>query len=104
MIGSVLGELWGHWFNDWLQRRYIQTHNGVYVLESRLWGCWAPTVLVFVSLVLYGQALQHSLHWAVLLVSWGFLAFGIIATMTAVSAYILGEQHEGAKPTVRLSI
>jgi len=90
MIGAVLGELWGHWFNDWLCRRYVKRHNGIYVLENRLWGCYAPTLLFFLSLILYGQALQHTLHWAVLLVAWGMVAFGIVACTTAVSAYILG--------------
>ena len=90
VVGAVLGQLWGHWFNDWLCRRFVQRHNGIYVLENRLWACYAPTLLFLLALVLYGQALQHSLHWAILLVAWALVAFGIVACTTAVSAYILG--------------
>lgn len=38
MIGAVVGECWGHWFNQWLQDSYIRKHGGTYVLENRLWG------------------------------------------------------------------
>lgn len=89
MIGAVLGELWGHWFNDWLFHRYIRRHNGSYSIENRLWGTYPPTLICFVGLILYGEAIQHTLHWMVLLLAWAFMAFGMVATMTAVSAYCL---------------
>ena len=38
MLGALIGELWGHWFNQWLQNSYIRKHGGIYVLENRLWG------------------------------------------------------------------
>ena len=40
IVGSLVGELWGHWFNDFLCNRYIRTHNGEYQPENRLWGVW----------------------------------------------------------------
>ena len=89
LVGSILGGLWGHWFNDFLCHRYIKRHNGKYVLENRLWGAYLPTLVMFVALVLYGQALQHAMHWMVLLLAWGFLGFAFIAAITAVSAYAL---------------
>ena len=89
MIGAILGEVWGHWFNDFLQKRYVKRHNGTWVLEQRLWGNWAPAFLMFLALVLYGQALQHTLHWMVLLFAWALLAFAVVATTTATSAYVL---------------
>lgn len=89
MIGAVIGEIWGQWFNDWLCARYIRTHNGSYSLENRLWGTYAPTLIGFAGLVLYGQALQHALHWMALLVAWSCVAFAMIAATTAVSAYCL---------------
>ncbi|KAK5131682.1 hypothetical protein LTR08_000736 [Meristemomyces frigidus] len=89
IIGAVLGEVWGHVFNDWLCTRYIRQHNGTYVLENRLWGTYAPTLVGFAGLVLYGQALQHTLHWAALLIAWACLAFSMVAATTAVSAYCL---------------
>lgn len=89
IVGAIIGEIWGHWFNDWLCARYIRKHNGVYVLESRLWGTYAPTLVGFAGLILYGQALQHTLHWMALMVAWACIAFSMIAATTAVSAYCL---------------
>ena len=89
IIGCFVGQIWGHWFNDFLCRRYIRRHNGKYVLENRLWGTYGPVLLMFTAFVLYGQAIQHALHWIVLLLAWAFLTSGFIATTTAVSAYAL---------------
>lgn len=38
MIGAIVGEIWGHWFNQWLQNSFIRKHGGKYILENRLWG------------------------------------------------------------------
>ena len=89
MIGAGLGELWGHWFNDFLLARHLRAHKGSYTVENRLWGVYTPAVVAFVGLILYGQALQHTLHWMALLVAWACVAFGMIAATTAVSAYCL---------------
>lgn len=89
LIGAVLGELVGHWFNDWLCARYISRHGGLYVLENRLWGAYAPTIIAFGSLILYGQALKYALHWSAPLVAWGGLTFSLIAGSTVVAAYTL---------------
>lgn len=88
-IGACAGEVSGHWFNDFIQRRYIKKNNGKWVLEHRLWGNYAPALLMFTALVLYGQTLQHYFHWMVLLFAWAMLAFAICATTTACSAYIV---------------
>lgn len=71
-IGAIIGALWGDWFNSWLQARYIRSHAGVYVLENRLWGTYAPTLVSFTGLILFGQTLEHSMHWIGLLIGWGF--------------------------------
>lgn len=89
IVGALLGGIWGHWFNDWLCERYIRKHQGVYVLENRLWGAYPPTLIGFAGLVLYGQALQHALHWSALLIGWGGVAFALVASTTSISAYCL---------------
>lgn len=89
LIGACIGEIWGHWFNDFLQRSYIRRHNGIYVLENRLWGTYVPTFIGITGLILYGQSFQHILHWMVILVAWAMIAFSMIAGTTAVSAYCL---------------
>ncbi|KAL9065088.1 MAG: hypothetical protein Q9157_007599 [Trypethelium eluteriae] len=82
MIGAGLGELWGYWFNDFLLRRHLRTHEGSYTVENRLWGVYTPAVIAFVGLILYGQALQHTLHWIALLVAWACVAFVAGANVT----------------------
>lgn len=89
LIGAIIGELWGHWFNDWLCARYIRRHDGVYVLENRLWGAYLPSFFLFGALILYGEALEHSLKWPALLIAWAFLTFALIAGTTPVTAYAL---------------
>jgi hypothetical protein len=88
-IGALIGAVWGDWFNSWLQTRYIRSHAGVYVLENRLWGTYAPTLVSFTGLILFGQTLEHSMHWIGLLIGWAFLAFAVVSATTAVSAYCL---------------
>ena len=89
MIGVILGELWGHFFNDWLCNRYLRTHNGIYVPENRLWACWITAALDISALIIFGQMLQHGLSWAGLAVSWAGVSFATLASTVAVSAYAL---------------
>jgi len=89
MLGAFLGGAWGHFFNDWLANRYIRTHDGRFKAEIRLLGTYAPTLIGFVGLVLFGQALQHGLHWIAIELAWSFIAFAMVAATTAVSAYCL---------------
>ncbi|OJD35361.1 mfs transporter [Diplodia corticola] len=88
-IGSVVGELYGHWFNDWLCTRYIRKHNGKYRPENRLWSCYPGLVLGVAGLVIYGQALQHQLSWVVLAVGYGVYAVAQMAVPVAIIAYLL---------------
>ncbi|KAK4552532.1 hypothetical protein LTR86_010376 [Recurvomyces mirabilis] len=89
MIGDFVGEVWGHYFNDFVANWYIRTHNGFWVSEVRLWGTYMPTLVGFAGLVLIGQTLQQGLHWISLCVGWGFLVFAMVSATTAVSAYCL---------------
>lgn len=89
MIGAFIGGAWGNFFNDWLANRYIRTHNGRWIPETRLWGTYLPTIIGFMGLVLFGEALQHGLHWISIEFAWSFIAFAMVAATTAVSAYTL---------------
>lgn len=89
IIGSILGDIWGNWFNDWLAERHIRTHNGVYHPESRLWAIWPATVVAITSLVLIGQVLEHELSWVGLAFGWGMFSFAVLADTVAISAYVL---------------
>jgi hypothetical protein len=89
MIGTVLAELWGHWFNDYLCLRYIRTHNGRFKPESRLTGVYPAWIIGIGGLVLFGQALHHDLPWVAVAFGWGMNCFSTLGTTAAVSAYLL---------------
>ena len=89
MTGVLLAEIWGHWFNDWLCRNYLRKHNDVYKPENRLWGVYPAAFAGVVSLIIYGQVLQHSLSWVGIAFGWGMNSFGMLAATTAISAYAL---------------
>ena len=85
----MIGELWGHWYNQYLQNSYIRRHDGKYVLENRLWGVWPATIVGIIGYIVYGQAIEKVLHESAVLISWAMIAFSMIAGTTAVSAYCL---------------
>jgi hypothetical protein len=89
MIGTVLAEGWGHWFNDFLCKSYIRTHGGRYKPENRLWGVYPAWIIGIAGLVLFGQALQHHLPWYAIAIGWAMNCFSTLGTTTAVSAYLL---------------
>jgi MFS family permease len=89
MIGTILAEFWGHWFNDFLANRYIRTHGGKYKPENRLWGVYPPWILGMAGLVLFGETLQHQLSWVGIAFGWGMNCFSTLGTTVAISAYIL---------------
>jgi len=89
MIGSVVGEFWSNWLQDYLSNSYIRRHAGSFNLEHRLWGCYPAALVCFVGLVLFGQAVQHQLHWIVLLIAWGFVSFSMMSAVGVVSTYAI---------------
>jgi hypothetical protein len=91
VIGAILAQLWGHWFNDVLMRRSLRTTDGKVSNkpEIRLLGVFIPWVITFAGLVLFGEVLQHRLPWPVLAVAWGANTFGCVASIVPVEAYLL---------------
>jgi len=89
IVGAIVGEFWGHFFNDFLCNLYIKTHDGKYKPENRLWGVWIPCAFGISAMVLYGQTLQKELPVIGLAAAWALMAFAQIASTTAISAYLL---------------
>jgi hypothetical protein len=89
MIGTVLAEIWGHFFNDYLCTSYIRNHNGRFKPEHRLWAVYPAWVIGLAGLVLFGQALQHDLPWVAIAFGWGMNCFSTLGTTAAISAYLL---------------
>ena len=89
IVGIVLGEIFGHYFNDFLARRYIQKHKGVYEAEARLPAIYISGVFMAAGLILLGQALYRHLSIAAVIVGWGMESFGVMTASVAVSAYVV---------------
>lgn len=94
VVGVLLGEIFGHFANDWLARRHINKHGGVYEPEVRLWMIYLSAVCMAAGLVLLGQALEGGLSPAAVVMGWGLHTFGVMTTSVAVSAYVLDSHPE----------
>jgi MFS family permease len=89
IVGSIVGELWGHWFNDFLCKRYLRKHNGKYEPEDRLWGTYIGFGFSVSALVLYGQTLAKQLPVIGLAAAWALESFAAQSIVTAINAYVL---------------
>jgi hypothetical protein len=87
VVGVFLGELFGHYANDWLARRYIRRHKGVFEPEVRLINGELAAVLMIAGLVLVGQALHLHLQVAAVIVGWGMHVVGIMILSVTTFAY-----------------
>ena len=85
MLGTIAAEIWGHWFNDEIARRYIERYGP----ECRLTAAYPAVAIGVLGLIVFGQTLQHHLSWAGIAFGWAMLCFCTLASMTAVSAYML---------------
>lgn len=88
-VAILIGELFGHYFNDWIATRYVKKHNGLFVPEARLWTNYIGGVFMVPGLVLVGQTLEHHLHWAGIVLGWGMFQFGVMIVSVATVAYVL---------------
>ncbi|KAM0257904.1 hypothetical protein ACHAPA_011505 [Fusarium lateritium] len=89
IVGVFIGEIFGHFFNDHLTRRYVRKHNGVFKPEARLATIYISAIPMISGLVLMGQALHRHLSVAAIVIGWGMHAFGIMLTSVAVASYLL---------------
>ncbi|PVH68467.1 MFS general substrate transporter [Cadophora sp. DSE1049] len=88
LVGVGVGELFGHFFNDWVADRYIRRHNGTFVPEARLITNYLVTLIMVPGLVLLGQVLEKHLHWIGIVFGWGMYTAGACALSVALFAYM----------------
>ncbi|PWW79971.1 MFS transporter [Tuber magnatum] len=89
MIGVILGELWGHFVNDFIQARSIRKNKGLFEPESRLWAIHFSTGFTAVGLGLLGIGLQNLWSWGVIALLWGAYIWSLMISTVATSAYVL---------------
>ncbi|KAJ6006996.1 major facilitator superfamily domain-containing protein [Penicillium canescens] len=87
--GVVIGEVFGHFFNDYLARRYVHKHRGVFEPEQRLWMAYISIGLMAPALILVGEALRYHLNVAAIVFGWGTFVVGCMTMSVAVQAYLL---------------
>ncbi|KAI9717812.1 MAG: hypothetical protein M1812_004541 [Candelaria pacifica] len=88
-VAVIIGEFFGHFFNDFLAHNYIKRHSGLFKPEVRLYMNYLASLFMIPGLVLLGFALGKHWHWGVIVVGWGLYAFGVILASVAITTYSL---------------
>ncbi|KAF4470718.1 monophenol monooxygenase [Fusarium albosuccineum] len=88
-VAVFLGELFGHYFNDYMAHRYIKKHHGLYEPEVRLWTIYISIAFMVPALILVGQAFARTLHISAAIMGWGTYIFGLMLMSVSVTAYAL---------------
>ncbi|MCJ1483012.1 hypothetical protein MMC06_003178, partial [Schaereria dolodes] len=99
IVAVILGEAFGHFFNDFLANRYVRSHGGLFKSESRLSTIYIATVFMIPGLILVGQALQQHLSVGAIIMGWGMYVFGVMTASVAITAYAL-DSYPTASPEV----
>ncbi|BGP47457.1 hypothetical protein JCM10450v2_003309 [Rhodotorula kratochvilovae] len=89
LVALVLGEVFGHYANDWIAHRYVRRHNGLFKPECRLPIYYVAVALMIPGLIIVGQALQHQLNVAAVVIGWGMYVVGVMIASVAITAYSL---------------
>lgn len=90
IVGILTGELFGHFFHDFVLRIGLRRHKGVFLPEQRLPTIYIGLVFMLPGLILIGQALQHHWIWVAIAFAWAMFAFGTMLSSVAITAYALG--------------
>ena len=96
ILGSILGELAGHWMHDGVGHFFMRRNNGRIDPEVRLYLAYLASLLMMVGLIVLGFALQNIWHYMIVAVFYGVQVAGIMITTTAVNAYLLDSYPEGS--------
>lgn len=89
IVSVGIAEVFGHWFNDFLARRYIYSHKGVFEPEARLTMMYIGAILQIVGLVFVGQTLLHHLPVVGIIFGWSMATISLMLVSVAVLAYAL---------------
>jgi hypothetical protein len=89
LVAVVLGEFFGHFFNDFVANRYVRKHNGIFKPEARLVTNYVAAAFMIPGLIIVGQTLQNHLSYAGIIMGWGMYTFGVMLATVATTAYLL---------------
>jgi hypothetical protein len=83
----ALGEFFGHFFNDFIAKRYVKKHDGVFKPEARLLTNYIAAAFMIPGLIIVGQTLEKHLSYAGIIMGWGMYVFGVMLATVAITAY-----------------
>lgn len=89
VIASIIGEVWGHFVNDFLANQYIKRHHGTFEPEVRLVAYLIGFPFLVAGLSSLGYVLENHWHWALAAVTWGLYVFGIMVASTGLTTYVV---------------
>ncbi|KAJ3525684.1 hypothetical protein NM688_g8367 [Phlebia brevispora] len=84
LVSVIIGEVLGHFLNDWVMNVSIRRNSGVFEAESRLWSCYVAVAFYVVGFVLIGSAFQHHLNIGVFIIGWGLAEVATMVNTVAV--------------------
>lgn len=87
VVAVCIGQLFGHFFNDFIANRYIRIHEGRFQSEVRLITSYIAFALMVPGIVLVGQALRHHLPYVAVVMGWGMYVCGCMISSVSVTAY-----------------
>lgn len=88
VIGVILGWFVGRWLHDGVAHVFARRHRGQIKPEARLFVCYPATIIMFVSLIILGFALEKKWHYMVIAVFYGGQMFGFMIANVGVNAYL----------------
>ncbi|GAA5855545.1 hypothetical protein JCM9279_005115 [Rhodotorula babjevae] len=89
LVALFIGEVFGHFANDWIAARYVRRHNGLFRPEARLPIYFIAVAVMIPGLIIVGQALEHHLNVGLIVVGWGLYVVGVMVASVAITAYAL---------------
>ncbi|KAI9713803.1 MAG: hypothetical protein M1820_000533 [Bogoriella megaspora] len=95
-IGVTIGWFLGHWLHDACGNYYTRRHSGRIEPEARLIITYPATVLLAVSLLIIGFAIDRHWHYMIIAVFAAVQCVGIMVATTAINAYLLDCYPEGS--------
>ncbi|CAK7202014.1 hypothetical protein SEUCBS139899_004732 [Sporothrix eucalyptigena] len=94
LVGTIVGAAFTGRLSDWLTIRLARRNGGVMEPEQRLWLFSVPTLIIPVSLILWGVGAAHNIHWFGLVWAMGMLSFANTCGITLSVNYLIDSYKE----------
>ncbi|KAH7339667.1 MFS general substrate transporter [Rhizoctonia solani] len=94
IVAALLGELAGHWLNDFVAKQYIKRHHGVFRPEARLVVPYVGSFWATVGLVTIGASLGKLLSIAGVIFGWGMVRIHVTSMYAYCSDLLPDRQGE----------